>query len=361
MFRSGLEKLPVYSMTEEPQWDVKLDANERSAPLPHLVRMALRRRFQMIATHRYPDLGAETLRTLLAEAYQLRAEQITIGNGSSELIEAVCCAFGGAGRSIVYPWPSFSMYPIYAAIADSPAVAAPFDENFQLSVDSVVKTVKQAKAKLLILCNPNNPTGGAMPPKLLRAVLEQVSCPVLVDEAYQEFYGESCIPWLKEFPQLLVARTFSKAYGLAACRIGYLLASPALTAAVGKRLLPYHVNAFSLAAAEVCFAQREFILQDTQRTIRRREKIRKQLAKMSAIEVFPSATNFLLVRVQDPAALDGELVKRGIGVRNFSHVPELKGCLRVTIGNKNEMDSFCETVATYNAVWVQKEKEQHGK
>jgi histidinol-phosphate aminotransferase len=348
MFRPGTESLPSYSAGEEPQWRCKLDANERAAGFPLSVRREIGRRLRAIETHRYPDIGAARLRTSLSEAYQLPVDQIAVGNGSSELIAAACAAFGGAGRPIAYQWPSFSMYPIYAAMADSPAVAVPLDAGFRLSVDAVLQTLQSSGARLLILCNPNNPTGNVIPADVLRAVIAQSPCPVLVDEAYMEYHGESCIPWLAEFPNLMVARTFSKAYGLASARIGYLLASPEIIAAIAKRLLPYHTNAFSLMLTEVCFSQREKLMPEVRRTIRRRDHLLSRLKKLRGVQVFPSATNFLLVKVADPDALHQIFISQGAGVRNFSHIPELKGCLRITTGSPAEARLTYDCIKTYD-------------
>lgn len=336
MYRPGMDKLPSYDIHDEPQWSAKLDANERSAPIRRAVKKHIDRKLIEVETRLYPDMGATRLRKLLAESYGVSPEQVAIGNGSSELIATVCSVFGGPGRPIAYQWPSFSMYPIYAAMADSPAVAIPLDEKFKLSVSTTLDQVKNAGAKLLILCNPNNPTGGVIPAADLREVVRQSPCPVLVDEAYYEYCGETCLPWLTEFPNLMVARTFSKAFGLAAARVGYLMASPELIASIGKRMLPYHMNSFSLAAAEVCFSGREDLMQEVRLTVKRRVQMQQLLGKMHGVEVFPSATNFLLVRVQEPGLLYKWLAMHGFGVRNVSSVPELQGCLRITIGNPRE-------------------------
>jgi histidinol-phosphate aminotransferase len=343
-----MDALPSYSVGDEPQWVSKLDANERSAALPRSIQLEIQKRLREIATHRYPDMGASNLRAVLAKAYGVSVDQVSIGNGSSELLAAVCSTFGGPGRFIAYQWPSFSMYPIYAAIADSPTIAIPMDAQFQLSVDTVARVVKDNDAKLLILCNPNNPTGGATSSETMRAIIEQSPCPVLVDEAYMEYYGESCIPWLEEFPNLMVARTFSKAYGLATARVGYLLASSKISQAIGKRLLPYHMNSFSLAAAEACFIGREKVMIEVQRAARRRERLSKRIAKLQSVQAFPSQTNFLLVKVAEPDTLHKLFTSKGIGVRNFSHVPELKGCLRITIGNPTETDSVYGCLKAYD-------------
>lgn len=355
MFRPGVDKLPTYSVGEEPLWQVKLDANERSAPLPPSVRNAITQRMRTIETYRYPELTAQTLRQMLADGYELNLEQVNVGNGSSELIAAVCAAFGGSGRPIAYEWPSFSMYPIYAALADSPAVAIPLDEQYQLSVELVIRTVRESGAKLLILCNPNNPTGGGIPSADLRRILQQVDCPVLVDEAYQEYCGESCVGWLEEFPGLMVARTFSKAYGLAAARTGYLLASREMSAAIGKFLLPYHLNAFSLAASEVCFSMRDQVMQEVRRTVKRRDRLASQLRKLKFVQVYPSLTNFLLVKVAAPDVLHEIFIGQGIGVRNFSRTPGLEGSLRITVGTAAENELIMDCVKRYGDKLMQQE------
>ena len=347
MLRPGVDQLPAYSSGEEPTWAIKLDANERSAPLPISVRNAIARRLRAVETYRYPEMNARPLKRLLADSLGLLPEQVSVGNGSSDLIAAVCATFGGAGRTIAYQWPSFSMYPIYAALVDSPTLPIPLNEQYQLSVERVVQAVRQTDAKLLILCNPNNPTGGPIVVTDLRKILQQVSCPVLVDEAYYEYCGETVLPWLAEFPNLMVARTFSKAYGLAAGRTGYLLASANLSAAIGKFLLPYHLNAFSLAAAEVCFSLRDQVMMEVQRTVKRRDQLASRLRRLKFAQVYPSSTNFLLVKVAAPDVMHEIFINQGIGVRNFSRTPGLAGCLRITLGTAAENELILSCVKRY--------------
>lgn len=355
MYRPEMEKLPVYSIGAEPEWISKLDANERAVRLPQSVRRAIGRKLRGIETNRYPEMGAVGLRTMLAENYQVSLEQVVIGNGSSELIAEACAVFGGSNRSIAYQWPSFSMYPIYAALADSPSVAIPLGADFRMSAATVLKLVRDSGAKLLILCNPNNPTGTVIPAEVLRSVVEQSPCPVLLDEAYMEYCGASCIPWIKEFSHLMVARTFSKAYGLAAARIGYLLGSPEMMAVVGKRLLPYHMNSYSLALAEVCFSLREQVMKEVGNTVSRREKLFKQISRLPKVKVFPSATNFLLVRVEEPGSLQEIFIQHGVGVRNFSHVAELGGSFRITLGTASDSEKVYQCLRIYNEQQQRKE------
>ena len=347
MYRPGTANLPLYPMGEEPAWLSKLDANERPGLLPPLIRREIAARFRRIESTRYPDMGASQLRQLLADAYHVTAEQVLVGNGSSELIAAVCATFGGAGRPVVYQWPSFSMYPIYAAMAESPAIAAPLGNDFTLSPAVVLETVRQANAKLLILCNPNNPTGNAIPPETVREILEQSPCPVLVDEAYMEFYGESCTPWLAEFPRLMVARTFSKAYGLAAARVGYMLAEEKLTAMIGRIFMPYSVNVLSLVAADIVYQMRHEYVPRIQMLVAERKRMAAQLETLAGFTVYPSETNFLLVKYERAGALNAYLENIGIGLRSFGAAPRLENCLRISMGTREDNDAWFKAIQDF--------------
>lgn len=338
--------MSVYA-TEEPLWLHKLDANERSAKLPAAVQQKISNLMKKIDSRRYPDIAAMSLRSRLAEFCGVKAEQVLVGNGSSELIGMLCAAFGGAGRPIAYPWPSFSMYPIYAAMADSPAAAIPLTNDFKVSVAAVRQALQEIRPKLLILCNPNNPTGGTIPADDLRAILMDADCPVLVDEAYYEYCGATCLSWLQEFPNLLVARTFSKAFGLAAARVGYVIASAELAAVIGKRALPYLVNSFSLAAAEICLEQRDSVLREAARTATRRDTMIDRLGRLPGIEVYPSATNFILLRLESADDLFRTFAEQKIGVRNLSHAPGLAGCLRITVGTPAENELVLRQTEEY--------------
>lgn len=343
MFRAGMANLPVYMM-EDPVWRVKLDANERSAELPSAVRRVIEKRFRETALHRYPDITSQRLRNVIAEAEKVDVKQVLVGGGSSELIAAACSSFGGAGRPIVYPWPSFSMYPVYAALADSPPVASRLNQDFVMDVSNLLQQSKSCGAKLIIISNPNNPTGGATPPDELEFLIRGAECPVLIDEAYYEYYGQTVLPLLSCYKNLLVTRTFSKAMGLAAARVGYMVASLAVAEYVGKRLLPYHLNALSLIAAEEVYAAREMVMVEVERTRQRRQALSNKMTKYNGVEVFPSEANFLMVRTARADELTSFLAQQSIGVRNFSKSADLKGCIRMTVGSSAENKTVLKAV-----------------
>lgn len=334
-FRDGLEDLQPYSI-EEHSFKVKLDANEMPVNLPPTVAAVLSERLNSLHLNRYPEIAAHSLRTKLADSMGGKLSQVQIGNGSSELLQAVCYVFGGAGRKIVYPEPSFSMYPVYIRLADSQPVAVQLENDYSLSVEKYYELAKSAD--LAILCNPNNPTGNVMAIESIAWLAGKLSCPLLVDEAYFEFHKTSAVDLIRTYNNLIVVRTFSKAYGLAGARVGYMFASEAISSAVGKVLLPYHVNALSLTAAEtVLDYQNEFIAGITT-IINERERLSAALSRLPNIRSFPSQTNFLLVKVEEASPLAAQFNSAGIGIRDFSHSPGLKGCLRITVGTPAEND-----------------------
>jgi histidinol-phosphate/aromatic aminotransferase/cobyric acid decarboxylase-like protein len=201
----------------------------------------LRAMLNGLAFNRYPEIDAYSLRQELARGLGLNTEQVLAGNGSSELLYAACQAFGGPGRKIAYIYPSFSMYKTYAALSDSEGLAFPLDADFSLDAGRLSAFLRKQRPDILLICNPNNPTGTLYPAKELSALIANADCLVLLDEAYTEFApaGSSLLDNLKEFKNLAVFRTFSKAYGLAGLRVGYMAsANSEIMRAVGKALLP---------------------------------------------------------------------------------------------------------------------------
>lgn len=334
-FRPGFEQLPSYAM-EEAACRVKLDANERTDGLPPAVAAAMRERLALLPLNRYPEMTAHSLRSKIAGIYGCEMEQVQVGNGSSELLAAVCHLFGGEGRKIVYPEPSFSMYPVYIRLADSLPVPVKLQADFQLPLDEFAD--QAGWADLAIVCNPNNPTGNVLPPDSIAKLAGTLSCPLLVDEAYCEFYGISAVNLLRQADNLIIARTFSKAYGLAAARVGYLLTSAAIGSALGKVLMPYHVNSLSLLAAATILDYRREFDAGIEQIISERDRLFSRLTGLPGIRVFPSATNFLLVKTEQAGHLLAELAASSISVRDFSRSPALSGCLRISIGSPPEND-----------------------
>lgn len=346
-YRPGLLALPTYSV-DEMEYDIKLDANESPMNLPPLVQEKVINRLTFLPFNRYPEMGMTGLREQIAQSFNLSVSNVLIGSGSSEILLALCHALGGDGNSIVYPVPSFSMYGIYIKMADStPIPVALNTADFSVDRDKMVKAAKASGASLVMLCNPNNPTGTAMPLEDIEYILGEVDCPVAVDEAYYEFYGKSAIGLLDKYKNLIVTRTFSKAYGLAAARVGYMLASADLIEAVGKVMMPYHVNALSLAAAEVVYQMRDEFTPGIRQSITERTRMAEAFKELSGITVYPSQANFLLIKTVKAKKLSAFFSERGIGIRDFSSSAELTNCLRISIGTPVENDVLLKTVKDF--------------
>ncbi|MBP2634536.1 MAG: hisC 2 [Firmicutes bacterium] len=341
--RSGLEVLPTYSV-EEISWPIRLDANESPYDMPPAVKAKVVETLSSLQFNRYPELTAHSLKTTIAAGFGLKAANVLVGNGSSEILEKLCYAFGGAGRSIVYPSPSFSMYKIYAKLADSKPVPVALNEDYTLDADALLEAAKQAEASVILLCNPNNPTGGVLPPEQIEYIVANTQSLVVIDEAYHEFYGKTSVDLLGKYQNVAIARTFSKAYGLASARIGFLLTSESIAQTLGKVILPYCVNALTLATAEIVYNMRQEYAAGIAENSRERIRMAAALSALDGITVYPSQTNFLLIKSDTISEIIEKLSAKGIGIRDFSKVPGLINCIRSGVGTPAENNAVLEAL-----------------
>lgn len=345
-FRPGLEALKSY-VVEEADRAIKLDANERPVNLPLSVRQRLVERMAELDFNRYPDIAQQGFRQTLAAGLGVDTANVAVGNGSSQLLQALCYVFGGPGRKVVFPDPSFAMYSIYAKLADSQPVPVQLEADFLLPPEKVLAAAAREQADLILLCTPNNPTGTVMTPEAVEYVVAGAKCPVAVDEAYFEFHGQTAAGLLPRYPNLVIVRTFSKAYGLASARVGYAVAGREIIALLSKALMPYNINMLSLTAAATVFELREEFTASIAETVAQRERLTAMLQELEGIKVYPSRANFLLFKTPKASELATHLAVVGIGVRDFSNAPSLQHCLRVTVGTPAENDAFLAAVREF--------------
>lgn len=346
MYRQGLESLPTYDVSEK-DWKIKLNANESNLNLPPLVEERVIARLERVAFNRYPDTEMDDLKDLIARNFRLNEENVLVANGSSEILEKLFFAFGGPKRSIVFPMPSFSMYNIYAKLSESEAKVVPLEADYTLDVKKFIQAVQECDAKLAVVCTPNNPTGTIIPLADIEYIAKNIDCPLAVDEAYVEFYGISAASLIEKYPNLIVARTFSKAYGMAAARVGYMLAGKDIIHIIGKACMPYHVNVLSLAAAAIVYQMRDEFVPRIQMYVAERKRMFEALKKIKGITVYPSETNFILIHYENAVALNEYLESLKIGVRSFGNAPGLENCLRITIGTREENDQWLSAVKAF--------------
>ena len=344
--RAGLADLVPYD-AREPRVAVNLAANENPANLPHEVLAHLAEKLPKFEFNRYPDPMANALRAQIAEANGLDAGNVLVGNGGDELIFNLMVAWGGPGRTLLNLPPTFAMYEIDARVTGTNVVDIPRrSSDFAVDEAAVIERLKQGDIDLVMISHPNNPTGNLQPETFLIDVLEATDALVLVDEAYFEFSRHTMRPHMARHPNLVILRTFSKAFSLAGLRVGYLLAHEDVVTELTKVRQPYSVDRFSQWVAGVVFRERVVFENEIQELIRQRDVIEHGLGQISGIEVFRSEANFILFRVERAAAVWRDLLhSHDILVRDLSRVPGLEDCLRVSVGSPKENKRFLAAVS----------------
>ena len=331
----------------------RLDTNESPFDLPIELKEKLAYSYQqLIEANRYPDGGHEALKEAIAQYVNESATltipiipaQISVSNGSDELIRSVLIATClGRESSILVANPTFSMYGILAQTLGIPVVTVGrSEENFEIKLEDAQATIQQAQlpVKVVFVVHPNSPTANALTPhevEWLRSLPEHIL--VVIDEAYFEFSQTSVIEELQHHPNWVVLRTFSKAFRLAAHRVGYCVGNPELIAALEKIRLPYNLPSFSQAAAQLALTHRHTLLKTIPQTLSEREKLFDALSKHPALQVWPSTANFIYLRLRQPgknSSLDAltqltqEMKAQGTLLRHTG------GGLRITVGSPEE-------------------------
>ncbi len=325
----GKVEVPVESI-------IKLDANENPYGCSPRVRQALAeyKNWQI-----YPDAGQTRLRRQLQDYTGVDASCIVAACGSGELLDDILCLLVEPGDEVVNCIPTFDMYRIRTLINRAKLINIPRDENFAVDV-SVIKAAITPKTKLIILANPNSPTGTVTPQ---RDILELVDTgvPLLVDEAYYEFYGETVAPLVSQYQNLMVLRTFSKWGGLAGLRVGYGIFPPEIASYLIKIKLPYNVNVAALVAVQETLKDVDYLMDRVKAIIAERERLFDELKKLKWLEPFPSQANFIFCSLLKGKAseLQQKLQRKGILVRYFDQ-PLLQNSIRISVGKPEHTDAL---------------------
>jgi histidinol-phosphate aminotransferase len=319
---------------------IRLNANENPYGPSPAALAAIRE--AMPLAWRYPDEAAEKLATALAQLHGVPQNHILAGDGSSEILKLAQLAFTGPGRKLAMAVPTFEAIGIYARASGVDIVTVPLDRNYAHDLTALAAT----NAPLIYVCNPNNPTGSITPPNAMRAFLEKVpaTTTVLVDEAYHHYADgsayESVAPLVKSLPNLIVARTFSKIYGMAGLRCGYALAQPELIRRMEAQSQWDSLNVLALAAARASIADTQHVADGKRRNRETRDAVVASMKRMRH-DVIPSHANFVMIDTgRDVKPLITALRGRGVQVGRF--FPALPQHLRVTIGKPQQMDRFVE-------------------
>ncbi|MFC1963758.1 histidinol-phosphate transaminase [Chloroflexota bacterium] len=319
---------------------IKLDANENPYGCSPGTRIAMA---EYTGWNIYPDAAQTRLRQQLQNYAGADAEGIVAATGSGELLDDLLCLLLEPGDEVINCIPTFDLYRIRTLINGGKLVNITRQDNFDVNIDSVKAAISPC-TKLIILSNPNNPTGNVLSQEDVTALAE-TGVPLLIDEAYYEFCGETVVPLTRRYHNLMVLRTFSKWAALAGLRIGYGIFPKDIAGYLLKIKLPYNVNTAALVAAEASLRDREYLLDNVQRIIAERERLFNELVDIKWLEPYPSRANFIFCSLRKGKAgvLFQKLQDRGILVRYFDH-PLLQNGFRVSVGKPEENNAFLKTL-----------------
>jgi histidinol-phosphate aminotransferase len=325
---------------------VKLASNENPRGIGPRTRAAIERALGEVA--RYPDGNGHELKAALARRYGVDMAQIVLGNGSNDVLELVALAFLGPGRAAVYSQHAFAVYPLATQARGARGIVAPA-KDFGHDLEAMARAVDDETCVLWI-ANPNNPTGTLAAADALEALVRRVPERVIVviDEAYNEYLPADLradtVKWLKRHPNLVVTRTFSKAYGLAGLRVGYALAHASVADVMNRVRQPFNVNSIALAAATAALEDMEFVARSYAGNLQGMRQLRAGAERLG-LEFIASYANFLTVRVGKAQDVYRRLLRRGVIVRPVGGGYELPEHLRVTVGTEEENEKFLTALA----------------
>ncbi|HZG52820.1 MAG TPA: histidinol-phosphate transaminase [Pyrinomonadaceae bacterium] len=339
--KARVRELRPYSLTNESA-RIKLNQNENPWDAPVSLKEEVFARLGERAWSRYPDFVPAALHERLAAFTGWKPDGIIAGNGSNELIQALLTVTVGEGARVLISEPTFALYRQIATILGGEIVSVPLTSGFQYDLKALRNAIEASDPAVTIICSPNNPTGCVLPARAVAELAEVSRGLVVIDEAYFEFAGETAATLLERHANVVILRTFSKALGLAALRVGYLLAAPELAREISKAVLPYNLNAVSQCAAEVVVERYETHFKPlVGRIVAERERLYEELARIEGLEPIRSRGNFMIAHSAiAPRRVFEELLRRDILARDVSGYPMLKEYFRVSVGAPFENDSL---------------------
>jgi len=332
--KQGVLKNKAYTL-KPIETGIKLNQNESPFDLPVNIKEKILDRLRKKNWSIYPDFTPEDLYKKVAKYLNIRKENLLLGNGSNEMIFTIMAAMLETGKKLIISEPTFTVYKLVASNLNAEVISILQNEDFSNKIDKI--TEKAAiQGSLTVIASPNSPTGTFTKRSDLIKIIEASGGIVVVDEAYIQFGGETVIDLIDKYDNLIILRTFSKAFGLAGLRIGMMISNNELITELSKVKLPYNINIFTLATLDILLDNPEIIDNTVSKIIEYRDYLQKEFLKIRSIKATPASANFFLVRIKDSEFLYNKLLEYDILVRDFSNYPMLDNCLRISVGNKDE-------------------------
>jgi len=340
VIRPEIQAMQAYHVSDATGL-VKLDVMESPYRLPEGLAAEVGQLVSKVAMNRYPVPTTSELRGLIRKVMQVPAGcDVLLGNGSDECIQYITAAIAREGAVVMAPAPSFAMFSMHALFFRLRFVGVPLRNDFSFDAEAFLAAMAKERPSLIWLAYPNNPTGNAFPVADIERIIRAAPGLVVLDEAYQPFAATTFMPRLAEFENMVVMRTVSK-IGMAGLRLGYVCGRPEWIDAFNKTRSPFNINVLTEAVAIKLLQNKQVLDAQAAKVLEERERVRPELERLSGLTVFPSAANFVLVRVAGGKGAGTRVFERvkaqGVLVKDFSGgQPLLENCLRITIGTPEE-------------------------
>lgn len=324
-------------------YTIKSDANESPYNLDQEIVSSIIEKIAKGDFNRYPDTNSIALRKEIGKYHNIDYEKIIVGNGSDELITITLNTFVEKSDYVLTHNPTFSMYNIGTTIIGGNYIEIPTDENFNVDKSNLIKLANEKNAKIIFLCTPNNPTGNIIEMEDIIEIIDKTKSIIIVDEAYVEFGENSMKNAIDKFERLIVLRTFSKGFGGAGIRLGYLLSNEKIVDRIMSVKAPYNLNFMTQIAGIEIIKNADSIMKQIEKIKVEREKLLLEMKQIEKIKAYNSKANFILFKVENSQEIFGKLLAKGIMVRVFGD-GSLKNHIRYSIGNSEENIIFLNTL-----------------
>ncbi len=343
LLNPALQRIGVYKVEGGQEAEVKLNQNESPFDLPMWLKEKILEEFRQEPWNRYPDILPYRGMDAYASFLGIPKESVIMSNGSNEMLYTIFLACLGAGRRILIPEPSFSLYEKIALLLQAEVVTVPMHVGLEFNVDAIIETAAREKVDFIVLSTPNNPTGKSLSHAEVERIVEAADAVVLADEAYIEFSREeSVLDLIDRYPNLIVLRTFSKALALAGMRIGFAISNPSLMEEISKPKIPFASGRLAEITLVNVLENYSLVTDTVAYILGERERLQSELRGIEGVVAFDSDTNFLIIRVDNASKVFSDLKNEGVLVRNVSGYPLMENCLRFNVGLREENDRILE-------------------
>ncbi|MDO4465790.1 MAG: histidinol-phosphate transaminase [Bacillota bacterium] len=333
----------IQSYQAHKQEGILLNANELSNNLNEQIKKEIQERIPEVLFNRYPEEPVTKLFDSYAQVLGCQANQLMAGNGSDQMLGYLIGTFLGAGKKAYTISPDFGMYDYYCSSYDADIEKYPTKEDGSFDIEDFIRVGKEKDVNLVLFSNPNNPTGHALSKEEVLTIVRGFDCPVIVDEAYMEFYGESVFDEVENFDNLYVTRTLSKAFGLAGIRCGFLISASERIAKLKANFVPYALNRLTQEVAIIVLSHAKEFEESTAQICQERDAMYGALKELKKIQVYPSKANFLYGKCANKEALLSLFEKENVVIRDYAG----KDTFRITIGSKDENKRVLDILNTF--------------